>query len=190
MFIDKSFEISGNSHRYWHKGGWAETERAVEVPLALEFLANAKSVLEVGNVTRQHDRTLEHMVIDLDEQHPDWENYENADVLTYTPTKKFSSVLSISTVEHTMDIRGAIKNIQSWAKNTLVTFPLGYNSPGGTRTGDLLNDDWKDITVMRRDGDPFEWFEISVAEAIEQGHEGLRCARAFKGATAIAIVRT
>lgn len=193
MFVEQQFKLQSKAYAYWHKGGWAKTERVVELPLAFEALAVAQSVLEVGNVTRQHDPSLEHLVIDLNEKHDDWENYQNADVLTYEPETDFDLVLSISTLEHTFDIVTAIRRVLSWAPNVIITIPLGYNSPGGTRTDDAVFEHKYDADVSflcRTKDDPDEWFEISEDEARRVGFDGFRYGHSGipVGATAIAVI--
>ena len=191
MFTDRSFILDGKEYKYWHKGGWANTERLVEVPLALDFIQEVGDVIEVGNVSRPHKSSLSHFVIDLTEIREGWENYENADVLTYVPQKSYDGVLSVSTVEHTKDVVTAIRRILSWAPRALITLPLGYKTPGGRTTDEAVFEHAYDaeISILRREYDEFSWFQVSIADAIATGFNGFRYGHSgfAKGATAIAI---
>jgi hypothetical protein len=173
-------------------GTWGDTERAVELPLSLDFLDRGGKVLEIGNVTRPHVSTLSHNVIDLTEKREGWVNYANEDVLTYEPERDLDRVLSISTVEHTMDVVLAIKRILSWADNALITIPLGYNTPGGMRTDDAVfqeNYPSAKITILgRTPGETFIWRQIPIEEAQETGFDGFRYGQFERGATAIAVL--
>ena len=191
MFTDQKFRINGQLLPYWHLGSWGSTERAVEIPIAFSFLGHGAKVLEIGNVTRHHNKQLNHMVIDLNE-HSDWENYENADVLTYEPSEAYDLVLSISTLEHTLDVVTAIHRVLTWSPRALITIPLGYNTPGATRTDDAVFDNYydADISVLHRlPQAPYKWHQISVQKAKNIGFDGFRYGKGFEiGASAIAII--
>ncbi|MBT3913298.1 MAG: hypothetical protein HOF22_08895, partial [Verrucomicrobia bacterium] len=81
-------------HRY--NMTWA-TERAVEVPIAQEFIERfaGKRVLEVGNVT-QHYLDTAHTVLDKYERGP---GIINEDIADYSPPERFDLILSVSTFE-------------------------------------------------------------------------------------------
>ena len=111
-------------------------ERAVEIAIALDFLAKMKGkrLLEVGNVTSYYQQ-IQHQVLDKYEKSP---NVLNADFLTYQPAKPFEAFLSISTFEHIgwdeeprdpNKVKTAfdhIHNLVTAPENVLLTFPLGY----------------------------------------------------------------
>lgn len=107
----------------------------MELPIAFEFAEKYKDIIEIGNVTRHYHREYTHDVIDLFEKSkwPIW----NEDVLTFTPPKKYSAALSVSTVEHTLDPVGAIKKITQFAPKYLITMPMGYSSNNGVLKLDL-----------------------------------------------------
>jgi hypothetical protein len=116
------------------------TERAIEVPIGLEFLRRARKagarVLEVGNVLGR-SQGFDHVVLD---------KYEfgleivNDDICTYSPVRRFDAVLAISTLEHigidepdgTIEkIVVALSNISSKVLTPggimFATLPVGYN---------------------------------------------------------------
>jgi hypothetical protein len=83
------------------------TERAVEIPVALDFLANIANkgnILEIGNVLTYYENSLGKLLgihsrriidkfeIDLD--------VENLDLMDLASDQKFNTIISISTVEH------------------------------------------------------------------------------------------
>lgn len=83
-------------------------ERAVEIPLALAFLARQQrssgSLLEIGNVLQHYEEAVgvfpwlrPRCIIDKFEQA---QGVENRDLMEMDPAKKFQTILSISTVEH------------------------------------------------------------------------------------------
>ncbi|MGH2509757.1 MAG: hypothetical protein ACRDHZ_20445 [Ktedonobacteraceae bacterium] len=83
------------------------SERAIEVPLALEFLAQYQSserILEVGNVLQHYEHLMQkrftsppRRVIDKFEIGRD---VENIDLMDMDPERKFQAIIAISTVEH------------------------------------------------------------------------------------------
>ena len=134
VFEDKSLTLF--YHRY--NMTWAN-ERAVEVPIAREFLERyaGKRVLEVGNVTPNY----------LDTGHTVLDKYErnlgiiNEDIAEYLPTEKFDLILSVSTFEHIgyddeangesgEKISQAIttcRGLLTTGGQLVLTLPLGYN---------------------------------------------------------------
>jgi hypothetical protein len=83
------------------------SERAIEVPLALDFLAQyqgSEHILEVGNVLQHYEHILQkpftsppRRIIDKFEIGRD---VENIDVMDMDPAHKFQAIIAISTVEH------------------------------------------------------------------------------------------
>ena len=127
-----SFIFRGKSYSYFdHPGNQTRVnERRMELPLAFEFVESHKeSLLEVGNVTRHYHREFGHDVVDLFEQSK-WPIF-NEDILAFNPKEKNKAVLSVSTVEHTVDPRGAINKIVSLSPVYFITMPLGYSSNNG-----------------------------------------------------------
>lgn len=111
------------------------TERRVEVPIASHFIAqqdDPAAGIEVGNVLGHYSRR-EHMVIDRDEP-PAWyqthQEYLNHDLFDLDIPRHYAPwVVSLSTVEHTVDPIAAILRLQEMAPRGLVTFPTGVALP-------------------------------------------------------------
>ncbi len=82
-------------------------ERAVEVPIAFDFLAQRASignVLEVGNVLQHYENGLsdllhirERRIVDKFE---DGEGIDRVDIMDVDSTEKYQTIISISTLEH------------------------------------------------------------------------------------------
>lgn len=97
-------------------------ERAVEIPIALRFLAEQEGAgLEVGNVLGHYGVTG-HRVVDLYEQADGVENIDVFDI-----TGSYDWCVAISTLEHVDDPVGAVAHLRGLARPLLVTAPLGYN---------------------------------------------------------------
>lgn len=120
------------------KMGPFENERAVEIPLAMNFLKKYSShdIIEVGNVLR-HYGVFKHIVVDKYEK---MGGVINEDILTFVPKKKYECVVSISTIEHigfdeiprdAEKIGKVLRRLYSIFLNEdgkmFLTFPLGYN---------------------------------------------------------------
>ncbi|MDP7179140.1 MAG: hypothetical protein QF749_12690, partial [Verrucomicrobiota bacterium] len=135
------FEFEGKSlplfyHRY--NMTWAN-ERAVEVPIAAEFLRRSagKRVLEVGNVL-SHYGDVDHTILDKYERGP---GILSEDIADYSPAERFDLILSISTFEHIgfddeadgdsgEKISQAIaicRGLLAANGQLVLTLPLGYN---------------------------------------------------------------
>jgi hypothetical protein len=133
------FVLDGRSFSYFYHPynlAW-RNERAVEVPIAMSYLAAHKgqSVLEVGNVLSHYFRT-DHDVLDKYERAP---GVINEDAATYATDKKYDLIISISTLEHVgWDERehdpekalAAIENLSgslAAGGEFLITAPVGLN---------------------------------------------------------------
>lgn len=96
----KTFMLNGRSYRYFcgKYGETWKTERAIEVPVAMDLLAGHSpgQVLEIGNVLR-HYFQLTHNVVDKYEK---FSGVVNEDVVSFRPSQKFSLIVTISTLEH------------------------------------------------------------------------------------------
>lgn len=102
-------------------------------------------------MTRHYHKPWTHDTIDLYEKVPEnFPNFENADVFDWKPKKAYNGVLSISTLEHTVNPPKALQTLLEWddprnpprrdpsllgngqmlpqslIPNVLVTIPLGY----------------------------------------------------------------
>ena len=191
--LGEGFELDGRHYRYFysHRGMTWRTERIVEVPLALEFLARhrGKRVLEVGNVMRQYGETG-HTVVDKYERAP---GVINEDAATFTAAR-FDAILSISTLEHVGyseapsapdKFRLAVETIVSWLApegRLVFTVPLGYNPA----VGEYLASDPACVTStrwMRRVTIDNLWRQTDREDAL-----GARYDHPWPGGNAIAIV--
>jgi hypothetical protein len=137
-------------------------ERAVEIPIALDFINKfSADLIEVGCVTPYYILAT-HEVIDLADKHPSCKN-EDATLVNF----KNRNVLSISTLEHIgrsdygiaeKEKNAAIeltKRIIKESNNFFITWPLGYN---------LTLDEWafnneKGFFLSRDDNQKTNWIE-------------------------------
>ena len=136
----KQFKFAGKTYEYRRDDLQCQLgERCVEVPIVLDMLSKYKgrNILEVGNVLRKYDSSLEHIVIDKHEKG----DCLNIDVIDYQPPELPDVILSVSTIEHIGYDMGEELNpdklIQffEWANKVLpvggefiFTIPIGYNT--------------------------------------------------------------
>src|SRR5258708_3804228 len=133
-FIFRNKEYKYFHHVYNHTWG---NERRVEIPIIWEIIKDKKStnILEVGNVL-SHYFPISHDILDKYEKGL---SVINEDVATYKPKKKYSYIISISTLEHVgwdepvkdkKKIILAFKNLRTMLSRKgkiIFTIPLGYN---------------------------------------------------------------
>lgn len=137
-----SFCFNGNQLKYFlHNHNLAyQNERTIEIAIAEWFLRDLgkdANVLEVGNVLRNYGFKIKRDILDKYDSAP---GLINEDVVEFSPKEKYSTIISISTLEHVgwdeVDrdpgkIPAAIKNLKEKCLlpggNVLVTLPLGYN---------------------------------------------------------------
>lgn len=121
--------------------GMRSSERAIEIPLAIDFLSNevkGEPVLELGCVLPYYILKADnHVVYDLMDGHP--ENIRR-DIRALADDELRANVVSISTIEHIgksdygIEARGdaesvvVLKRILANAKRCFITFPLGHNA--------------------------------------------------------------
>ena len=167
-----------------------ENERCVEVPVAWEAVQSArgKRVLEVGNVL-SHYFGSRHDVIDKYEVD---EGVVNADIVGYSPGKKYGLVVSISTLEHVgwdekprapMKIFDAFSSIEAICEkggHALVTLPIGYNPVVDSMLLEAKPDGWE-WHFLKRTGES-SWKEISAQET-----KGVAYNTPFLGANCVAF---
>jgi len=122
-------------HRY--NTTW-RNERAVEIPIIRRIMKGypEHEILEVGNVL-SHYFPIDHDILDKYEKA---EGVINEDVISFQSAKKWSLVVSISTLEHVgwderprepMKILSAVENLKKLIipkGRICVTLPLGYNT--------------------------------------------------------------
>ena len=114
-----------------------KNERAVEIPVFLQYLAQHHGkVLEVGQVLK-HYASLQHEVLDKYERGA---GILNEDAVHFVPQKKYDCVVSVSTMEHVgvddnpvrpQNAVAALKNIQRQyltpQGKLFISFPANYN---------------------------------------------------------------
>ena len=172
-FIFEGQTLSLFYHRY--NMTWAN-ERAVEVPIAAEFLRRfyGKRVLEVGNVT-PHYLEIAHTVIDKYER---GSGIVNEDIADFAPGDQFDLILSVSTFEHigfddeengdsAEKIAQAIatcRGLLAAQGRLLLTLPLGYNPALDRRiaAGQLGSD--REV-FLKRTGS-LTWQGVEAGEAL------------------------
>ena len=188
-FEDKSLPLF--YHRY--NMTWAN-ERAVEVPIAAEFLRRfaGKRVLEVGNVTPYY----------LDTSHTVLDKYErglsiiNEDIADYSPTERFDLILSVSTFEHIgyddeasgdsgekiVQAIGTCRELLASDGQLVLTLPLGYNPALDRMIADGQLGSDRAIFLKRTGRLAWQTVDAEAALACEYG-------RPFPYANAVMIAR-
>ncbi len=136
----KTFKFQGNTYRYfnhWFNTTW-DNERVIEIPIVCKYISanNDNNILEIGNVLN-HYFDMDHDVVDKYEKA---EGVINEDVVDFHTTKKYSLIISISTLEHVgwdeyprnpEKIFDALKNLKcllTIGGKLVVTLPLGENN--------------------------------------------------------------
>lgn len=179
-----TFSFLGAVHEYYvhHYHNTWTTERAVEIPIALQYLSRIRKgavVLEVGNVLSHYPDGLrlmsqfQYTVVDKYEQAP---GVVNEDVVDFTSPKPVDFILSISTLEHVgLDEGGSATKwrmaitrlLGSLAKDgkMMVTMPIGYNHDVDQcmRDGKLPFDE---VHYLKRISVDNRWREASLDEAM------------------------
>lgn len=136
----KQFKYDKNNFFYYiHKhNSTFYNERAIELPIILEYYNNhdPEHILEVGDVL-SHYISPKHTIIDKFETNS---HVLTADAITYSPSKKFKLIVSISTIEHigwdddpfkpelVLDAIINLKKLLTSDGLLIVTAPIGYNS--------------------------------------------------------------
>jgi SAM-dependent methyltransferase len=135
-----TFSVAGRSYGYLthHYNATWRNERAVELPLADEFLgelAPGARLLEVGNVLAYY-RPSSHTVVDKFEPTA---GVINQDIMEFGEPKSFDAILSISTLEHVgWDEKprdegraeralGHMRSLLAPGGRLFLSFPIGYN---------------------------------------------------------------
>ena len=133
------FTFRGQRFEYFvhpYNATW-RNERSLEIPLARHMLEKyaPTDVLEVGNVLSHYLRA-QHTILDKYERR---KGVVTTDVVEYTPSKRYSLVLSISTLEHVgwdetprqpgkhLEAVKRLRELLSPGGVLMVTMPLGYN---------------------------------------------------------------
>lgn len=196
-----TFECLGETYRYFthpYNATW-RNERAVEIPIALQFLRDNRGqrVLEVGNVlsyyTSEIDTwTADYHVVDKYERSP---GVQNADFVSLMPSEPYDALISISTFEHIgwdetprdpAKVVHALSHLARVVRNrerVLLTFPLGYHPQLDALAGSEGLGFCQSSALVRvnRQND---WREVSVREALPR-----RYGERYAGANALFVGR-
>ncbi len=100
--------LFGNTTLYYNRSPYNNrAERAVEIPIAFDFLARQphdKPMLEVGNVLQYYENALsDHLGIrsrHIVDKFEVGQCIENIDILDLQPEEPYQTIVSVSTVEH------------------------------------------------------------------------------------------
>ncbi len=163
------------SYFYHSYNNACETERSIEIPIALEFLGRRPlgPVLEVGNVLN-HYAAFQHTVVDKYETAPDVANLDVADI---DFPQAFASIISISTMEHVgwdeepFDAQKSVRAISRLRGSLLpggemlISFPIGHNAglDQALREGNL---GCTKVIGMKHINMMNDWMEVSLRELI------------------------
>ena len=171
----RAFALGGKTYSYFYHpyNNTCETERSIEIPVALDFLASGLpgAVLEVGNVLN-HYAPFVHTVVDKYEVAA---HVVNLDIADADFPEAYSSIVSISTMEHVgwdeepFDPDKAVLAISRLRKcllpsgRMLITFPIGHNLrlDQALQIGSL---GCQEVRGMKRTNLLNDWTEVSVSE--------------------------
>lgn len=135
----ETFDAFGRSYRYFYhlyNITW-KNERAVEIPVARDFLASHPSdaMLEVGNVLSWYG-PVRHDILD---KYEEGDGVINEDIVDFMPTRRYDVIVAISTMEHVgwdesprdpPKVLRAIEHLKQLLAPggvMLITVPIGYN---------------------------------------------------------------
>lgn len=171
----RSFVFDNAQFAYFYHpyNNTCETERSIEIPIALAFLGHRPPgpILEVGNVLN-HYAPFPHTIVDKYEAGADVANLDVADIGF---AQGFASIVSISTMEHVgwdeepfapgKAVR-AIARLRSLllpGGQMLISFPIGHNAglDHALEEGSL---GCKHVRGMKRRNLMNDWMEVSVSD--------------------------
>lgn len=165
-FKDKKIDLYLNPCNCGININYRLTERAIELPLAKEWLKNKKEYTEIGAVTPYYpDIYTPHDVIDPTDVH----DLVNIKKSMFDMDFTGKNVLCISTIEHIgNDDYGlkqketsldALNKIVCESKNCFITFPLGYNEIIDKYINEIYsNDNLFEIIIYSRSEYKNDWF--------------------------------
>ena len=159
--------------------GFRSSERAIEIPLAIDFLSHyvkAEPVVELGCVLPYYILKRDnHVTYDFADEHP--QNVKR-DIREMADLDFCGNVISISTIEHVgmneygIDASGdvtavdVLKRVMANAKRYFITFPLGHNMDldgyvlNGTNLGEYY--------VTRTRHDPNDWEVVNKSSLTDE----------------------
>ena len=175
----RTFVFDNEQYTYFYHpyNNTCETERSIEIPIALAFLGCRPPgpILEVGNVLN-HYVPFPHTIVDKYEVGADVANLDIADI---DFPQGFASIVSISTMEHVgwdedpfepgKAVR-AITRLRSFllpGGQMLISFPIGHNAglDHALEEGSL---GCKQVRGMKRRNLMNDWMEVSVSELMSR----------------------
>ena len=158
--------------------GFRSSERAIEVPLAVDFLSNYVKddpVVELGCVLPYYIlKKANHVVYDLTDRHP---QNTRRDIREMGGADLRGNVVSISTIEHiglneygiaegNVSAKDILKRIVDNARKYFVTFPLGHNVALDKYV--LETNDLGEQYVTRTLEDPNDWTVVEKENLTEE----------------------
>ena len=181
-------EYSYCVHPYNHT--WAN-ERAVEIPVVRRLLkaSDPSSTLEVGNVS-SHYFESGHTVVDKYERCL-YRPVINEDVIEFNPQRRFTLIVSISTIEHVgwdekprdetkvMIAFQKLRSLLAPGGKAIVTIPVGYNPFLDQRMREIADDN-ATLHCLKRVSEDNQWVETDLEDALLcKYHEPFMCANAL-----------
>jgi hypothetical protein len=138
----RTFRFRGKEYVYcahWYNGTW-RNERAVEIPIAQEFLEsayrNGKRVLEIGHTLGRYMPTHH----DVADKYEETSSVIREDIATWKPVAPYDAIISVSTMEHVdwneeprtpelvlVAFQNVIDNCLAEGGEFMVTIPFGWN---------------------------------------------------------------
>jgi len=159
--------------------GFRSSERAIEIPLAIDFLSHYvkdEPVVELGCVLPYYILKREnHVAYDFADQHP--QNVKR-DIREMADADFSGNVISISTIEHiglneygidvTNDVTAVdvLKRIMGNAKRYFITFPLGHNMELDEYV--LKDTNHGECYVTRTMHDPNDWMVVEKSALTDE----------------------
>jgi hypothetical protein len=174
----RHFSAGGTEHPYFvhpYNPTW-RSERAVEIPLALEFRSRMRGQgAEIGNVLAHYVET-DHIRVDKYEQA---EGVQNLDVLDFDPGP-LDWIIAISTLEHVgwdeepRDPAKAVRALEHLrgllvpGGRLFLTVPLGHNPGLDAAVGAGIRGTLRDTKLVRGRGNT--WTEVDELPAARYDH--------------------
>jgi hypothetical protein len=185
---DAQFVVGSKTYNYFSH----PYERAVELPIAFEFIKTGKNILEVGNVF--HHYPLQIMDRDIVDKYEKARGIINTDILEFKPNRKYDRIVSISTIEHIgydelgipdpdkpMKAINHMKTLLVENGSMLVTMPIGYN-PAIDKMVFGENTPFEQQYYLKRVSKDNRWEQVSSAVA----HK-CKCDKPYRCANAIIV---
>jgi len=177
---EKRFVFRGNNLPYfhhWYNVTWLN-ERRVEIPIMRQLLKAHPDgkLLEVGNVLRRYDPSLNHAVVDKYEK-SSASNTFSEDAETFSYGAPYDLIFSVSTLEHIgwdeeprdpSKIGRTIRHLMGLLNadgRLIFTAPVGYSPPLDAWVQEKV--DAEDVRCLKRVNRRNEWIECGWDEACQ-----------------------